>query len=356
MKQHRIRWSLVAVCAGLTIAASACGDGQDGTLLQESSNATPSPAPFDGTQGAPADLAACATSTATADAKPVHLVIMFDRSQSMDEGSRFRTCTAATETFLESDTAKGMSASLHFFPPVNIADGVFGMCRPETYARPAVARTKLPSTAFRESLSVTRTGGGTPTKPALEGAVQYARAVAREGDAKVAILLVTDGMPTDCAGDVESVAKIASDVSATIPTYVVGVGDLTGLDAIAAAGGTKKALIVDAEEPALVERDLFAAIDAIKKQVLACEYAIPPAPKGHTFDRAKVNVIHRPEGGGVDELRFSASCADGRGWRYDDPNAPTRIMICEESCKRLEASPGSLEVVYGCATRAADVK
>jgi len=354
--KHRIRWSLVAACIGLAILAQACGDGSDGTPVQSRSNATPSPAPFGDKQDPPEDLAACATSTATADAKPVHLVIMFDRSGSMETGSRWPSCTAATESFLESDGSKGMSASLHFFPPVSIADGVFAMCKPESYAKPAVARTKLPSKAFRDVLSTTRTGGGTPTKPALEGAVQYARTVAKEGDAKTAILLVTDGEPTDCTSDVASVSKVASDAASTIPTYVVGVGDLTGLDAIAIAGGTKKALIVNATEPAQIERDLTAAIGKIKQQVLACDYTIPPAPKGETFDRSRVNVIHRPASGAAETLSQSGSCKNGQGWRYDDPDAPTRIMICEESCKKLEASPGSVEVIFGCATKSTDVK
>jgi hypothetical protein len=354
--KHRIRASLVAVCAVAALAVQACGAGPDGTPARQSTNPT-SPPPFGhGAEEAEGELSACATSTATADAKPVHLVIMFDRSGSMDEGGRWNACTAATEAFLESDASRGMSASLHYFPPVATGDAMFLGCKPDVYAKPAVARTQLPSRAFRESLSTTRAFGGTPTKPALEGAVQYARIVAREGDAKVAIVLVTDGEPTDCSSDVRTVSAVAADVSASIPTYVVGVGDLASLDTIAVSGGTKKAILVDAKDPARIERDLLAAIGRIKSQVLACDYSIPAPPKGETFERGKVNVIHRPESGEKTILRYSPSCAKGAGWRYDDENAPTRIVICEESCKTLEATPGSVEVLFGCATKSTDVK
>ena len=64
------------------------------------------------------DLAACATQSATAEARPVYLVFMFDKSGSMtSNGSpKWGSAKAASKAFFESPDSKGISASLSFFP------------------------------------------------------------------------------------------------------------------------------------------------------------------------------------------------------------------------------------------------
>ncbi len=143
----------------------------------------------------------------------------------------------------------------------------------------------LPSTSFGAQLDSQTPGGGTPTYQAMQGAISYAQSVASgEGkDGSVAIVLVTDGLPeADCNNtSVSQVKALAASVSATIPTYVIGVGDaLTNLNDIAVGGGTKSALVVSQTNAAQIQADITKAINQIKASALTCDYKIPAAPSG----------------------------------------------------------------------------
>jgi hypothetical protein len=146
------------------------------------------------------DLAACATQSATAEARPVYLVFMFDKSGSMVENGspKWSSSKAATRAFFESTESKGISASLSFFPT-----GSNASCAVGDYDTPKVTLTALPSTSFGASLDQQNPAGGTPTRPALEGAIVTAQEIAAGPgkDGKVAIVLVTDGQPQGCTNN-----------------------------------------------------------------------------------------------------------------------------------------------------------
>ncbi|MDB4936080.1 MAG: hypothetical protein JWP87_3052 [Labilithrix sp.] len=302
------------------------------------------------------DLAACATQSATAEARPVYLVFMFDKSGSMvKNGSpKWASATAASKAFFESQDSKGISASLSYFP-----DDVQS-CNSGDYSTPEVPLTALPSTSFGQNLDNQDPNGGTPTKAALQGAITYAQQVgAGQGkDGKVAVVLVTDGVPEGCGDNsIGNISALAAGVAATIPTYVIGVGDqLTNLNDIAAGGGTKSALIVSVNNPAQIQADFTKAINQIKASALTCDYKIPAAPAGETFDRSKVNVQHTPTGGTAGTLTYNQSCAGGTGWQYDDANNPTRILLCNASCDGVKAKSGKVDILFGCATQTGPVK
>jgi von Willebrand factor type A domain len=309
-----------------------------------------------GADGTPAEFQSCATQSSAADAKPVFLVFMFDKSGSMvTNGSpKWASATAASKAFFESPNSKGLSASLSFFPDQD------NSCGAGAYATPNVAMTSLPSANFGASLDGQAPNGDTPTHVALQGAIAYAQTVAaNEGkDGKVAIVLVTDGMPNSvCDGNsVAAVRSLAEKVKDTVPTYVIGVGgELASLREIAVGGGTNDAFIVNTDHPAQIQQDFLAAINAIKASALACDYEIPAPPAGEELDREKVNVVYQA-GGTSDTLIYNPSCDGGSGWRYDDTNAPKRILLCDASCAAVKAKPGEMEVLFGCVTRSGVVK
>jgi hypothetical protein len=86
---------------------------------------------------------------------------------------------------------------------------------------------------------------------------------------------------------------------------------------------------------------------------LRCEFAIPPAPEGMTFDRNRVNVDYTPGSGAL--IRYPrvdgpASCTAG-GWYYDDALAPTQILLCPAACAVVESDPAArVDIALGCAT------
>jgi hypothetical protein len=307
--------------------------------------------------GAGTELAACATQSATAEARPVYLVFMFDRSGSMtSNGSpKWGSAKAASKAFFESADSAGISASLTFFP-----DQTDYSCNVPDYATPRVSMAALPNASFGQQLDDEIPGGGTPTYQALQGAIGYAQGVAsgQGKDGKVAIVLVTDGLPDSGCGNtaISSVKTLVQGVAATLPTYVIGVGNaLTNLNEIAAGGGTTSALIVPVDNPTQIQSDFTKAINQIKASALTCDYKIPAAPSGETFDRSKVNVQHTPTGGAAGTLTYNQACTGGAGWQYDDANNPTRILLCNGTCDGVKSKAGKVDILFGCATQTGPV-
>jgi len=348
--------STVVACGGSDDGLSDFNkEDRDGTGSGNGPIAGNGPIGGDGSQTKPAgDMAACATQTATAEARPVYLVFQYDKSGSMGDNGKWSACKAATKAFFSSPESAGIKASLTFFPANN------NTCSSGTYTNPAVSMAALPNAAFGAALDGRSPDGGTPTAAALGGAIDYAKTVAAgEGkDGKVAIVLVTDGVPANCGDNsISTVKNLAASVAATIPTYVIGVGNLGNLNEIAVGGGTKSAFIVSTGDPTKTQTELAKAINDIKQSAMTCDYKIPAAPAGETFDRAKVNVQHLATGSAAaSTLTYNQSCAGGTGWRYDDATNPTRILLCDASCDTVKAKPGKVDILFGCATQSGPVK
>jgi uncharacterized protein YegL len=291
---------------------------------------------------------ACATSSAEGAALPVYLVFMYDRSGSMNDNNKWTSARAAMENFFGSATAANMNASLAFFPQ--------GSCNAAEYAAPTVAMRPLPdATTFKNAIYTTGPNGGTPTLPAIQGAIQYAQSVQTglTNGGKVAVVLVTDGEPNGCNSTPQNVAAEAAKVASTIPTYVIGVGNsLANLNTIAQGGGTNQAILVSDTNPQQTTADLEKALGQIKN-ALSCEYAIPAPPGGEQIDYDAVNVVFTPTGMGPATLTYNKDCTGGTGWHYDDANAPKRILICQSSCDAIKTANGNgkVEIQFGCATK-----
>jgi len=93
----------------------------------------------------------------------------------------------------------------------------------------------------------------------------------------------------------------------------------------------------------------------IQEAELPCEYSIPVPPDGNVFDPEQVNVeFEDGQGGGFDVgyVESEADCASvDQGWYYDDPQNPTAILVCPQTCVAIQGVLGSgVRVVLGCAT------
>lgn len=299
----------------------------------------------------------CATAAFEAEPIPVDLAIMLDQSGSMalpaaGGGTLWSAVTGALQTFFTSPKAAGIGASLQFFP-------LGGQnCMVGAYANPAVPMAPLPgnAAALQSSLAGHFPNGMTPTGPALGGAIQYATGYAQANPGhKVAVVLATDGMPTECAPqDIGSIAQLAATAftgSPSVPTFVIGVGGaLTALNTIAIAGGTGQAYIVDTNAGA--GDQFLKALEKIKVAALACEYALPSGSE--PVDITQVNVEITPSGGAptiIPGVGAAANCGTSPGWYYDDPKSPTKIILCPATCDSLAGdSAAKIEIVLGCDT------
>jgi hypothetical protein len=87
---------------------------------------------------------------------------------------------------------------------------------------------------------------------------------------------------------------------------------------------------------------------------LPCTFEIPDPPEGETLDPDRVNVVHTPTGGApvtIPRVDSAAACGGGQGWHYDDPSAPTQIIVRPATCDDFENdADGIVDLQFGCAT------
>lgn len=201
-------------------------------------------------------------------------------------------------------------------------------------------------------------GGGTPTRPALEGAMQYVNQWATSNPGrKVVVVLATDGDPAGCSQntpqDVANVAAAALSGPHAIQTFVIGVGSsLTSLNLIAQAGGTSMAYLVDTGGS--VGQAFTAALNQIRGQATPCDFTIPAQTTQGPVDPSRVNVSYTPRGATqrmpvpMTQGGLPANCGANGGWYYDDPVAPKSVKLCDSTCQSLQG--GKVELEFGCKT------
>ena len=225
---------------------------------------------------------ACAYSISKGAQQALDVYIMLDQSASM-VGPKWTGVTAAINAFVMQPLT-GVSVGIQYFA-LNLLD-----CTASDYATPEVEIAPLPGVASKitQSLSMHAPISTTPTVAAEQGAVQHATDWAKSHPADaVIVVLATDGDPDMCnilpdpLTPVEQVASMGFMGTPKIPTFVIGVGsDTSNLDAIAQAGGTGNAFIVDTNMP--VDTQFLAALNKIRGSALGCNYKIPaPAERFH---------------------------------------------------------------------------
>ena len=342
----------------------------------------------------------CTATSAMAMPGPVDLYILQDKSISMAEPAagmltKWDAVKRALTTFLEAPSTAGMNVGLGLFPvdakppsaaclmcrdlacltqcgcmgvrctsPTMCTCGAWSTrvsCVTGDYVQPVIPVEPLPAAGARivAALNQATLTGGTPTGPAFEGALQYARMHQMTTGRRIAIALATDGEPTGCLSpnSVAGVSELARTAAMSgINTFVIGVGPaLMNLNAIAAAGGTNQAFLV---ETGSVDT-LIAALKAIQTQAskLACSFTIPPPPMGQMLDPNKVNVSFAPTGAApnaathIPRVANRAACGPMGGWYYDNPMMPAQVNLCEASCNKVNSSANAqVSLLFGCKT------
>jgi len=322
--------------------ASSASGGTGGGLIIDASTG----------DGALTDANACAAESQKAELVPLDLYIMLDRSGSM-QGSKWSSVTSALNSFVKDPQSAGIGVGLDTFPGSP-------ECSSSTYSNAAVPIGMLPgnATAIASALASVSPSGGTPTVPAMQGALQYTTTWAYQNPTHVVVIvLATDGQPNDCSSSVPGVSAVAStgaNQNPKILTFVIGVGSaLTNLNQIAQAGGTTTAFIVDTS--ANVTQQFIDALNAIRGAVVACEYVIP-TPEAGTIDPNKVNVEYTPGAGGnpvlIPKVADASACpASGDGWYYDNPTSPSKVILCPSTCALVKQdSQAQISVLFGCSS------
>ncbi|HTN82620.1 MAG TPA: vWA domain-containing protein, partial [Sorangium sp.] len=308
--------------------------------------------------------AACGLVTEEAVIVPLNLFIMMDKSSSMDAEnpmveSKWDSAKVGLTAFVNSARFAGVRVALRFFP----ADGM-PTCDQNAYKMPLVPFGPLPDNAgaIVDAIEAEEPDGlSTPIYPALGGALLQGIEMAQNhpGEAS-AVLLVIDGKPqgpaAQCSGaDPEDPAAIAGLAAAgaryrpPVRTYVIG---LPGVDQsianqIAAAGGTDAAVLVTSTN---IAREFERALAKVTGQALPCELEVPAQVAGGQVAFNDVNVLFGLDGAPQDVLPQRPGC-DGPGWRYDDPDAPTALVLCPDTCNAARnAAAAKIQILLGCET------
>jgi len=335
----------------------------------------------------------CAATKNKAEQVPLDMFIMLDRSSSMDDSNsptKWQSATNALKSFVAQPAATGIGVGIQYFPldsglmcsPIpfcatdadcgpagcgpcflGICTGSAGdSCNPGDYAKPSVPIAPLPAvgTTIVSSINAqSPAGSSTPTTPALQGAVDYAKQWALQNPSHTVIaVLATDGDPTGCSTNsvdsVKSVASAAANGVPSIKTFVIGVGSqLTALNGIAAAGGTISAFLIDTNQNAADQ--FLQAMNEIRGAALSCSYLIPQPPAGEDIDYNAINVEYTPESGIsiiVPQVKSAAECpAAGLAWYYDNPGSPQQIVFCDATCTQIaQDAKAEVDILVGCAT------
>ena len=341
-------------------------------------------------QTLPPDTDAGSSSGATCSAEvedssrlPLDMYFLVDASGSMTEqvqgGTKWQVVSKAMGAFLNDPVNADIGVGLGYFPanvPATCMAGdpdcvcidiivaklcvplAGGSCTVSDYAKPAVPLSLPPSHgALISSLGQYKPSGGTPTRPALEGAMQYASSWAQSSHRKTVVVLASDGEPTGCtqnsAQDVAAIAAAGLAGPNAIQTFVLGVGrSLGSLNLVAESGGTKKAILVDTGGDVL--QAIADALKQIRGQALPCAYNIPARSSKGAIDPRKVNVRYTAKGATAGTLvpmtpgGDPTKCGAAGGWYYDNPNAPAAIQLCPTTCESL--ADGRVAVEFGCKT------
>jgi len=363
--------------------------------------------------------AACGTGKASATLKPVNMLVMFDRSWSMNECgdgnmttmggtmggtqtldcptlSRWDLTSAALTAFFQSPQAADLNVALRFFPDdvagctgfnymgggmfpppamdAGTADaGTELDCDIPTCAKPLVDIAPLlvdpAPTDSHEAALVAAVMGATPAGPempnpnpatptyaALGGAEQWATAYQMaHPEGQAVVVLVTDGEPYGCDTNINNISRLASDANTTagVLTYVVGLTGSSeqGLNQIANAGGTDMAYFVSDGNGATDE--LLQTLIAIKGMALTCDLDVPMNDeRGMEIDPHLINVNYTSGSGMPQELGYvgsAAECGNEQAWYFDNPTAPTKILLCDAACATVKADQmATLEILAGC--------
>ncbi len=305
----------------------------------------------------------CSGAKSQATFKPVNLYFIVDKSGSMG-GGKWTGTTDALKAFFQDPGSAGIGAALEYFALSSggsYGDGCGVTCSATPCSNPMVPLGKLtaqsaPADTQEQSLvnalGLVSPGGMTPTYPALDGALTWAKNnQTADPNQQYVVVLVTDGVPTVCDTSINDIAALAGNayINNSIRTYTIAMdgADVAALDQIAKEGGTGSAFVISGTNSNNVQQQMISAFQAIAGQNVSCSF---PLPNQGQFDPNDATVTYTASSGStttLPQVQSSANC--GAGWYYDNNTNPTTITLCKQTCTLVQADAGAkVAVQLGC--------
>ena len=352
----------------------------------------------------------CNSDSRVAKPQPVNLLLVIDKSKSMDDGGTYQNTTkwsAMTQALTSAlrsvisaeSTVKSLSVGLMLFPDKAVFDSCVG--EPCCDLSPAPINVEVGSAVEQvplivEELESTGPSGSTPTAAALAAAfAYYTTGAGAELEGHKYVLLATDGGPncnldlacdasectlnldaagacssstdTCCSGGMAglwcvdhaaTVERIALLRQADVKTIVVGIPGTEAykpwLNAFAVAGD---AVAPQGEETSYYEVSASGGVPLLEQTlkditthlVNSCQIQLAENPP--LYDSWFVNVA-------IDckLIQQSSPSADGsagaanavENWRVDDTTSPVTIELLGQYCDRVKAGVERVDVIVDC--------
>jgi hypothetical protein len=305
----------------------------------------------DGPSGqTPTDDANCGSKTKSTTKQPADVLLVLDRSGSMDNDIAVECACAGrgggdVPACSDQNTCKDRWTTVSTAVVTTVSstpDILWGLKLYSTSGRDTcyVSSTiEVPVAAnsagdIQSIIQSTSPGNNTPTAAAITAATTYLKGVTDQN--KKVILLATDGQPNCKSGsdsrtaDVEGTLNaIKAAYAAGFLVYVIGIGPSTGnLNDFAIAGGTA------AYYPATSPDQLAAALASISTAIASCSFTLDTVPP----DVNNVAVY-------VDKILVPKEPING--WSF---GISTQVIELNGStCEKVKASTtGSVQVLFGC--------
>ncbi len=249
---------------------------------------------------------------------------------------------------------------------------------------------------------------GTPSEAVVRGTTTFLdqlRSEQESTEALFATVLITDGMPSGCGDEDEhfqaTIEAVEQGLENGFPTYVIGVrqpplpendavspweqdgqrvwacridedtyhhdyenpeepfeppDNSANLNAIAAAGGTEQAYMIDTGDPDATREALQEVVRSIRTEVLPCSFDLPATPPDRQFEKDNIDInAHWDDV--TTRLAYEPECEPGSGWHYEEGPESPAIVLCEETCDELKgARQAELVVDFLCEPRAESAK
>lgn len=354
---RQFSWLLVPLAAA-ACSSSRSGFSQDAVEQTDPSLGTARP-PFDRN-------AACASSVEATKRAPGAVLIVLDRSFSMNDGpdgsepsfgepAKWGVAVSALKELVDA-LPDGLELGLEMFPSAN-------GCAVATAPQVALGDIKLTRASVKGALGV-GANGDTPTEAALR--VGLGVLAARTGTGSRAIIFLSDGAP-NCGSSTASVeSAVADGLKAGVRTYVVGVpgSPYSEFSRLAVVGGTRRdpgckeqcdASWSDTDKcchyvasASGFKSSLSTALSQIAAQIRTdCVYHVP-RPEGGAADPGLVNVLVTVDG--KEALVYPSGDPTKDGWSYTDGSS-TSIVIHGPTCAKILGDVSSkVEIAVGCPT------
>jgi hypothetical protein len=315
--------------------------------------------------------AACATQTSDTQRAPMNLLIVLDRSGSMQDGGKWTAAVRGLDRLLDlldDDTRVG----LLLFPSPSNSSTEAGYTTPHV----PIAPLGTNRAAIRTRLSSTSPNGGTPMACAIGQAVNYfSTAFTMDGSRN--IVLITDGEPTEeCSGtncgifdfncqlmatdrakvQIQAAAARGARAMPPVRTFVVGTPDASEafLSNVALNGDTRAMPGCEASRSchyslnnSSFEADLNRALDEIRGRASMCEFRLMIDTT--LVDRDLVNVNYTPSPGAMSRV-IPRDASHMNGWDYSADGR--NILLYGPACDEVQGNRtgGQVQILFGCPT------